>query len=104
MKVFKEAHLTQYHLDKLFTIFDDIDKDGSGLVRMDEFFSFFRLEDSDFNRELFRTFDSDGSGELSFLEFVCVVSDNAILGSSRFYSLCSILFPSGRALVSNLCE
>lgn len=74
MEIFANILLKKYHRDALFTSFDDIDTDGSGLVHMDEFFSFFRLEPNEFNREIFRIFDTDGNGQLTFQEFVCVVS------------------------------
>ena len=79
MTVFRSVRLSQGHLDALFTAFDDIDEDGSGLVHMDEFFSFFKLEPTDFSREIFRIFDSDGNGQLTFLEFVCVVRGKPVL-------------------------
>jgi Ca2+-binding EF-hand superfamily protein len=74
-RVFKKLLLSKKQVDQFFTAFDDLDSDGSGSVKMDEFFSFFRLESTEFNIELFRIFDSDGNGELTFLEFVCVVSN-----------------------------
>lgn len=72
--VFDHIKLNKEDLDALFTVFDEIDTDGSGVLKMDEFFSYFRLEMTEFNVELFRIFDTDGNGELSFLEFICVVS------------------------------
>lgn len=72
--MFGNIKLSQQHLNALYTAFDDIDSDGSGVIRMDEFFSFFKLEPSEFSKEIFRIFDCDGNGQLTFLEFVCVVS------------------------------
>jgi Ca2+-binding EF-hand superfamily protein len=73
MLVFEKIRLTKEEIDIFYGIFKDIDTDGVGMIQMDEFFMYFRLEITDFNGELFRIFDTDGNGQLSFLEFVGVV-------------------------------
>jgi Ca2+-binding EF-hand superfamily protein len=71
--VFDKIKLTQTELDLLFTAFDDLDENGSGFVNIDQFFTFFKLESNEFSRELFKLFDSTGSNQFTFLEFVCMV-------------------------------
>lgn len=73
-ELFDTIKLTQKQRNRLYTTFDDMDEDGSGLVRMAKLFSFLDIEGNEFSREIFQLFDSDGNGELTFLEFVCVVS------------------------------
>jgi Ca2+-binding EF-hand superfamily protein len=48
--------------------------DSSGYIRADEFRTYFRIQGTNFNHRLFGSFDADGNGFLSFMEFVSSVS------------------------------
>lgn len=73
LELFSDLHLTRPEIDKFYNAYCEIDQDESGCILIDEFFSYFRLEKTEFNVELFRIFDSDGNGNLTLLEFICVV-------------------------------
>ena len=61
-------------VEKLYEIFCEIDRDGSGEISHYEFFRFFRHkrfpQRSKFSKKVFKAFDLDGSGEIDFQEFV----------------------------------
>jgi Ca2+-binding EF-hand superfamily protein len=67
--LFRELRLTQGEVDKLLKSFNEIDLDGSGMIRMDELFGSCRIEETNCNRKIFGMFDSDNSGTLNFSEF-----------------------------------
>ncbi len=71
--VFQKLLLSKQTLDTFYRGFCEIDADNSGLIRLDEFRAYFRVENTEFNRRVFTIFDYDNSGCLNFLEFVCAV-------------------------------
>lgn len=72
--VFDQLMLSETEVNKLYEAYIDIDADGSGFIRADEFRSYFKIEHTRFNDKLFGSFDADGNGFLNFMEFVAAVS------------------------------
>lgn len=73
METFDELGIIKSELDIFFTAFVDIDADNSGYIRGDEFFAYFRIEQTSFNKRLFISMDTDNTGYLNFCEFVCAM-------------------------------
>mmetsp|Transcript_14499 Transcript_14499/g.21832 ORF Transcript_14499/g.21832 Transcript_14499/m.21832 type:complete len:360 (+) Transcript_14499:196-1275(+) len=73
MEAFEILSLSQKDLNYFFTAFLDIDADDSGHIRADEFFAYFRIEQTPFNKRIFIDMDTDNSGYLNFCEFVCAM-------------------------------
>lgn len=73
-EIIRKMLFTDGEIDKLFTSFCDIDADNSGLVSNDEFLMYFSMEKTSINTKIFGVFDRDGSGCISFFEFICSVS------------------------------
>jgi Ca2+-binding EF-hand superfamily protein len=74
LEVFEKLNLNRKMVEKLYEIFQDIDRDGSGEISHYEFFRFFRHkrfpDRSKYSKKIFKAFDLDGSGEIDFQEFV----------------------------------
>lgn len=70
MRDFQRLGLQQTTLDKLFGIFSRIDTTGQGVVDLEQFYRFFRLDRSPFADRVFSVLDTDGSGNIDFREFV----------------------------------
>lgn len=68
-ELFRELRLSKQEVDKFLSAFNEIDLDGSGMIRMDELFGSCRIEESHCNKKIFGMFDSDNSGTLNFSEF-----------------------------------
>lgn len=73
VKVFEQLMLSTMDINKLYEAFLDMDADGSGFIRADEFRAYFKIEATRFNDKLFCSFDADSSGHLNFMEFVAAV-------------------------------
>ena len=69
-------------LEKLYRLFQDIDKDGSGEIDLVELIHYLRLERTKFNKRVFTIFDEDGSGEIDFREFVVALWNYCTMGKS----------------------
>ena len=69
-------------LEKLYKLFQQIDKDGSGEIDLVELIHFLRLERTRFNKRVFTIFDEDGSGEIDFREFVVATWNYCTMGKS----------------------
>ncbi len=69
-------------LEKLYKLFQDIDKDGSGEIDLVELIHYLRLERTKFNKRVFTIFDEDGSGEIDFREFVVALWNYCTMGKS----------------------
>jgi Ca2+-binding EF-hand superfamily protein len=78
LEIMRKMLFTDEEIDHLFTSYCDIDADHSGLVSNDEFLLYFSMEKTPINTKIFGAFDRDGSGCISFFEFVCSVSDSRI--------------------------
>ena len=60
-------------LDEMYACFVEIDRDGTGVVDLDEFYRYFELERSPFADRVFGIMDEDASGDITFREFgMCV--------------------------------
>lgn len=64
----------------LRSLFQSIDKDGSGKVDREEFYTYLQVAEPKMTREdintLFDAIDQDGNQEISFLEFVASMVDS----------------------------
>ena len=92
VETFEELNLSQSDLDIFFTAFIDIDADNSGHIRADEFFAYFRVEQTPFNKRLFVSMDIDNTGYLNFCEFVCAMWNFLSMEPSRLGSYAYFLF------------
>ena len=80
LAIFKDKLLlSSLEIDKFYSAFQNIDADGSDLIRSDEMADFFHLEESIFVVGLCDMFNN-GSGRhfMNFCEFVCSVSVESI--------------------------
>lgn len=69
----KPLGLDRKSLYALHRIFTSMDRDGSGEINLQEFFSFMDLTRTRFSEKAFSIMDTDGSGEVDFVEFVLAV-------------------------------
>ena len=65
---FKRLGLSSGTVNQLYGAFRAIDIDDGGQIAAQEFYTFFRLEQSKFTDRAFLSFDKDGSGEIDFEE------------------------------------
>ncbi len=72
---------------QLWSAFWDIDADSSGTIRPIEFFTYFNIEIQEFEKHIFRVFDMDKSGVLTFLEFVCCIWNLLTLDEAQLGTL-----------------
>ena len=75
MRVFKALDIYAKSIERLYEVFVQIDRDGSGEISVTEFFRYFSHKrrfpkKSKFAKRVFAIMDADGSGELDFCEFV----------------------------------
>lgn len=69
----KSVGLTDNDINKFYKKFNDVDLDGSGGIRHDEFFMYFRIEYTEINKRIFAVCDVDKSGVLNFCEFTLAI-------------------------------
>lgn len=69
----KPLGLDRKPLYAIHQIFTSMDRDGSGEINLQEFFSFMDLTRTRFSERAFSIMDADGSGEVDFVEFVLAV-------------------------------
>jgi Ca2+-binding EF-hand superfamily protein len=70
LDVSRQLGLTENELNQYWTAFCKIDKDSRGQVTIDDFHSFYRIDETLFSKKVFSLMDTDGSGLISFHEFV----------------------------------
>ena len=75
LRVFQALDIYAKSIERLYEVFVQIDRDGSGEISVTEFFRFFSHKrrfpnKSKFAKRVFSIMDADGSGELDFSEFV----------------------------------
>jgi Ca2+-binding EF-hand superfamily protein len=80
--------LTHRHLQKLWTLFMEIDLDNSGEIDYSELCMFFEVARSAFVDAIFELADVNESGELDFDEFVGVVCMYACMSRDDILRLC----------------
>ena len=73
VETFAQLGMSETTVQKLRTIFDQIDVDKSGEIDYGEFVRHFSFEKSKFAKRAFSVMDEDGSGEVDFGEFVLCV-------------------------------
>jgi len=89
----------------LRTLFQSIDKDGSGMVDRQEFCTYLRIAEPKTTIEeantLFDAIDQDGNQELSFLEFVASMVDSRTVNTSEINQAFSLLDQEGKGYISH---
>jgi Ca2+-binding EF-hand superfamily protein len=73
LKEFVHLGFSKSEVDELYTVFVGMDRDNSHEISRDEFLRGMTVESTMFMRAVFGIMDMDGSGELNFLEFVCII-------------------------------
>lgn len=81
--------LKRSDVSRLSTLFDTIDRDGSGSIDMFEFLMAVDIERSSFSAMIFDIFASDEGSQISFLQFALALWNFCSLGESQ---LCSYAF------------
>ena len=104
MGIMKSIGLTNSDIKKLYRKFCDVDLDGSGDVRHDEFFAYFHIENSTINRRIFEVCDVDKSGVLNFCEFVLAVWNLLSMNSESISSFIFFLFDDDHTGTLNFRE
>jgi len=74
-KLLDALNILPKSIERLYEVFVQIDRDGSGEISIGEFFRYFSHkrrfpQKSKFSKRVFQIMDADASGELSFVEFV----------------------------------
>ena len=69
-KTFRELQMDPVMVQRFFNKFNEIDKDSSGEVDLEEFYSYFKINRSPFGDRVFSMFDQGKSGTMDFREFV----------------------------------
>lgn len=72
-KTFRQLQMDPTTVQRFYNKFNEIDKDGSGEVDMDEFYAYFHIGRSPFGDRVFSMLDMDKSGTIDFREFVVTV-------------------------------
>ena len=89
----------------LRTLFQSIDKDGSGKVDRDEFCTYLRIAEPKMSLEeantLFDAIDQDGNQELSFLEFVASMVDSRTVNIGEINQAFNLLDQDGKGYISH---
>ena len=92
--LFRELRLTKVEVDTILNSFNEIDLDGSGMIRMDELFGTCRIEETNCNKKIFGIFDSDGTTTPTSLESIEAKDPAMRLGT----------YPSARTLSITLAR
>lgn len=72
----------EFHISKMYDLFDRVDKDHSGTVETLELFMALDIERTPFTKRVFSIFDEDNSGKIDFKEFVYAVWNYCTLGKT----------------------
>ena len=84
MDLFAAMRLTRNEVIQLHNLFKKVDFDKSGTVDIVELLTLLSVERTRFTEQLFKVFDSDGSGKIDFREFVlsvwnyCTISPSSL--------------------------
>ena len=84
MDLFAAMRLTRNEVIQLHNLFKKVDFDKSGTVDIVELLTLLNVERTRFTEQLFKVFDSDGSGKIDFKEFVlsvwnyCTISPSSL--------------------------
>lgn len=101
LDVFRQLSIHEKSVEKLYEIFCEIDRDGSGEISHYEFFRFFRHkrfpDRSKFSKKVFKAFDLDGSGEIDFQEFVLCLWNFCSCTKDALYRLSFELYDTDRS-------
>lgn len=65
-----KLNLTTKDAAQLHKKFQDIDRNGSGVIDIDEFFGYLGIEKTPFGAKMFELIDENGSGHIDFNEFL----------------------------------
>ena len=77
---FDALMVSEYDVGQLYSVFCEIDEDGSGDIDLAEMVRFLELQRTKFNKRIFTLFDEDGSGEVDFREFVIALWNYCTMG------------------------
>lgn len=69
-EAFNSMKLTGREVEKLHSVFTNVDFNGSGSIDCAELLAFLDIERTNLSKRLFTNFDSDHNDEISFYEFV----------------------------------
>ena len=69
-KTFNALKITREEVSEFHRQFEKVDFNGMGLIGIDELLKLFEIEKTAYSERVFRVFDDDGSGTISFYEFV----------------------------------
>ncbi len=67
--LFLSFGLKKKQIDRIYSIFVEIDADSSGQINRSEMYAYFNLDENALNQKIFGFFDADDSGLLNFAEF-----------------------------------
>ena len=83
--------LGTHEVKNMHKVYCEIDRDMSGFIRDDEFYSYFKLQNCALSAAIFSMLDFENTKFLNFFEFVCAVgfklSDLYLLflGTTQFF-------------------
>jgi Ca2+-binding EF-hand superfamily protein len=87
--IYKSIGIPERELSLLHTAFYDMDADDQGVIRLDEFLTYFNLEYCRIFKKIFSAFNEDDSGCMSFASFVLNVWNFL---SMNYKKVCLFLF------------
>lgn len=70
LEVSRQLELSEAELNQYWTAFCKIDKSSQGQINIDDFHSFYQIDETPFSRKVFSMMDTDDSGRISFHEFI----------------------------------
>jgi hypothetical protein len=76
------------------------DVDDSQSIRLDEFMTYFEVEDSKFNRGMFGMFGDEDGGQISFIEFVVIMFNFLTIPLDKLSSFAFMLLSSDEVFLS----
>ena len=98
LEVFEGMGFTKYSIDQLYTVYYSMDQDNSNSIDPKEFFRANDVEPLPVYNRFFEIFDLDGSGELSFSEFVLSVWNFLTYDEKSIGQMVFLLCPRQEAL------
>jgi Ca2+-binding EF-hand superfamily protein len=70
LEVSRQLELSEKELNMYWTAFCKIDRSSQGQISIDDFHSFYQIDETPFSKKVFTMMDTDGSGMISFHEFI----------------------------------
>lgn len=88
----KQIKLTDNEIDKYWKAFCKVDKLYTGSIHIDRFHEYYKLDETEFTKKVFSIMDSDGSGSISFHEFILAIWNYLSLDMNSLASFSFRLF------------